>query len=131
MSKDIKRNDPCHCGSGAKFKNCHDKVSKKPLPWSLWGIILVLIVGFSLIPDKSNVKSRKKFTPTPYIAGNANKGKTEGKANAGKLWSEAHGHWHDANGNHILSENKLSNKVGEDPPGKVWSEEHGHWHGQK
>ena len=77
------------------------------------------------------MKSRKKFTPTPYIAGIANKGKTEGKANAGKVWSEAHGHWHDANGNHILSENKLSNKVGEDPPGKVWSEEHGHWHDQK
>jgi len=21
--KDLSRNDPCHCGSGKKYKNCH------------------------------------------------------------------------------------------------------------
>jgi hypothetical protein len=43
----------------------------------------------------------------------------EGPAPPGKEWSEAHGHWHDIAG---------VSPSGPAPPGKVWSEEHGHWH---
>jgi hypothetical protein len=43
----------------------------------------------------------------------------EGPAPPGKEWSEAHGHWHDIAG---------VSPPGPAPPGKVWSEEHGHWH---
>jgi hypothetical protein len=46
----------------------------------------------------------------------------EGPAPPGKEWSEAHGHWHDIGGP------TDERPPGPAPPGKVWSAEHGHWH---
>src|SRR5688572_4261712 len=33
MANDPRPNDPCPCGSGRKFKNCH--MNKKPRKWSI------------------------------------------------------------------------------------------------
>ena len=50
----------------------------------------------------------------------------------GQVWSEEHGHWHDAPSAPATSTTPAQVKSiqasGPVPEGKVWSEEHGHWH---
>ncbi|MDP6684311.1 MAG: SEC-C metal-binding domain-containing protein [Candidatus Marinimicrobia bacterium] len=72
----IRRNDPCHCGSGKKYKNCHQKYAGKfGKNWVyiigavvIAGILLVIYILFS---------SGVTDNPPP-----------------GKVWSPEHGHWH-------------------------------------
>ena len=138
MSKELKRNDPCHCGSGAKYKNCHAKKGiKKPLPWMFWGVLLSLIGAFSLIPNNKENGLGNQYTSKPYEPQKIGKNKPEGEAPPGKVWSAEHGHWHDAKNPHDAftadkekSRDQLQ-RQGEIPPGKVWSPEHGHWHDKK
>ena len=135
MSKELKRNDPCHCGSGAKYKNCHAKKGiKKPLPWMFWGVLLALIGTFLLIPNKIENGLGNQYTSKPYEPKKIGKNKPEGEALPGKVWSAEHGHWHDAKNPHdaftadkVKSRDQLK-RQGKTPPGKVWSPEHGHWH---
>ena len=138
MSIEIKRNDPCHCDSGKKYKNCHGHIkSKKPYPWVFWGIILVLIVIFSLIPDNKIGRNQKKAIYSPFIPKKVNKTKPEGQSPPGKVWSSEHGHWHDSKEGQSFSstspqENKNNIREPEVVPlGKVWSPKHGHWHDEK
>ena len=80
MSKTY-RNDPCPCGSGKKYKNCHGSEEKKASKTNyivIGGIVLILILAFALY------QFRDTGTPQP------------GEAPPGKIWSEEHGHWHDA-----------------------------------
>ena len=136
MSAQIKRNDPCHCDNGKKYKNCHGKEgSRKSYPWSLWAAILVLIVVFSLIPDKP--QSKNNLASKPYIPKDINsKNRTNSKAPPGKVWSVEHGHWHDIKDGANISQFNIPNSKGKvDAPeatssGKTWSKEHGHWHGE-
>ena len=138
MSKELKRNDPCHCGSGSKYKNCHAKSGpKKSLPWLFWGLLLFLIVVFSLIPDNQESGSGKQYTSKPYVPQKIRSNKPEGDAPPGKVWSAEHGHWHDSKNPHNSFKtntkkngDELQNQV-ETLPGKVWSPEHGHWHDKK
>ena len=138
MSKELKRNDPCHCGSGSKYKNCHAKSGpNKSLPWLFWGLLLALIVVFSLFPDNQENGLDKQYTSKPYLPQKLGKSKPEGDTPPGKVWSAEHGHWHDSKDHHNsfkinTKENgdELQNQV-EAPPGKVWSAEHGHWHDEK
>ena len=96
MSKELKRNDPCHCGSGAKYKNCHSKKGiKKPLPWMFWSVLLALIVVFSLIPNNKENGSGNQYISKPYMPQNKGKNMPKGEAPPGKVWSAEHGHWHD------------------------------------
>lgn len=79
----IGRNDPCHCGSGKKYKNCHQKLngdsdSRKK------GITTVVVIGLLLIIAAIVIFTTSK--PTENSA--------PGAAPAGKVWSEEHGHWH-------------------------------------
>ncbi len=136
MNTELKRNDPCHCESGKKFKNCHgDSSSKKQFPWGPWAIILALIIGFSFLPDK-NSGANKEVVSRPYVPKTVNNvKKPEGEAPAGKVWSAEHGHWHYANDDRNFSKSHSSMNGGAQigdpnspPPGKVWSPEHGHWH---
>lgn len=138
MSTELNRNDPCHCDSGKKYKNCHgNSKSKKPYPWGPWAVILVLIIGFYLMPDKE-VEENRKTVSRPYIPQTINNTKKpEGEVPPGKVWSAEHGHWHDSNdvenfskSNSIKSENQIEDP-NVPPPGKVWSAEHGHWHDEK
>ena len=138
MSKELKRNDLCHCGSGTKYKNCHAKRGiKKPLPWMLWGVLLALVGAFSLIPNNKENGSSNQYTSKPYMPQNIGKNKPEGEAPPGMVWSAEHGHWHDAKNPHdafsvgMKKSGDQLQRQGEVPPGKVWSPEHGHWHDKK
>jgi hypothetical protein len=73
----IDRNARCSCGSGKKFKNCHGataeaKASAKKTPTGyIVAAVIVLAVAFFAL-----YKSQTKPT--------------------GQVWSEEHGHYHDA-----------------------------------
>ncbi|MEQ8424103.1 MAG: SEC-C metal-binding domain-containing protein [Cyclobacteriaceae bacterium] len=93
----ISRNDPCHCGSGKKYKNCHmgSETSSRGMnkAFILVGILLALI-AIGIIGYYTNTNSNSNaavpaqgYTPSPPPAG---------EAPPGKVWSYEHGHWHDA-----------------------------------
>ena len=69
------RNDPCPCGSGKKFKQCHATKKDQLSPV----LIAALIVGavLAVIVIVSNVRQ---------------------SSSAGRVWSAEHGHYHDASG---------------------------------
>lgn len=69
--------------------------------------------------------------------------KPPGPTPPGKVWSEAHGHWHDADGGTPEAQQvlvdpvsgkpwdhdyKLEKPDGPAPEGMTWSASHGHWH---
>ena len=95
--KEIGRNDPCHCGSGKKYKNCHmgkseGVTSNKSLMYiSIFAFILA-IAAFSIYynwdktPTSTGTRSNTNQTLTSPPAG---------EAPPGKVWSAEHGHWHD------------------------------------
>ncbi|EMR01031.1 SEC-C metal-binding domain-containing protein [Cesiribacter andamanensis] len=81
----IGRNDPCPCGSGKKYKNCHQQLEEKKgtatsskiiMGLVIVGIVLIFIVSFM------NIQTTENQAP--------------GEAPPGKVWSPEHGHWHDA-----------------------------------
>ena len=112
--KKIGRNDPCHCGSGKKRKNCHGQKSPSSKMYLLLGVIVVLagVVIFSIVADDPSTSNRS-FTPQP------------GSAPPGNVWSPEHGHWHDTSDTPGVTSALPPTSA---PPGKVWSAEHGHWH---
>lgn len=79
----VGRNEPCPCGSGKKHKHCCAGKSERT-PQSMWTTALVVLVllsglflaGITLFGDD----------PDPATSG----------PGEGRVWSEAHGHWHDA-----------------------------------
>ncbi len=151
MSKRAGRNDPCPCGSGQKMKNCHPKGYGKSSPNRNIVIIgsaavVLLIVVVALVQDDTAapVRNMPVTTSIPSQGNTAQQPATRqgggtpqpGPAPEGKVWSEEHGHWHDAPGtaNPQVQGGAQSNfqpkpqPPGPAPEGKVWSEEHGHWH---
>ena len=81
----IGRNEPCHCGSGKKYKDCHLQANEQKevykTKWIISGLVvlvlLVIIIGmFANMEDAPSQPA--------------------GEAPAGKVWSPEHGHWHDA-----------------------------------
>jgi hypothetical protein len=80
----IGRNDPCHCGSGKKYKNCHEKTTGAKKNGNK-GLIIGGVIGVLLILAAIAITINSS---TP-------KGGAPGPAPEGKVWSEAHGHWHD------------------------------------
>ena len=146
MKSKVNRNDPCTCGSGKKYKNCHglkggESKSKYPL---ILGVIGVLIVAALIIqPSGKGPKGSGKpgqvwseehghWHDAPGTQTNTalpSTNPSRGPAPEGKVWSEEHGHWHDAPGTQTNTALPgTSRPPGPAPAGKVWSEEHGHWH---
>lgn len=82
--KKLGRNDPCHCGSGKKYKNCHQSIDvhkeSSHKGFVIGAIILVLVI-IAAIALFINSKSASNGAPGP--------------APEGKVWSKEHGHWHD------------------------------------
>lgn len=78
--KKLNRNEPCHCGSGKKYKNCHmeheGEVTAKSKSLYIAGTIglLILIILISLYWNQQTSTT---------------------EAPPGKVWSSEHGHWHD------------------------------------
>ncbi len=79
--QNLGRNEPCHCGSGKKYKNCHQlaDTNKASSSRSLWigGIFIALIIVSVLVMILNSQSSER------------------GEAPPGKVWSEEHGHYHD------------------------------------
>lgn len=75
---DVGRNAPCPCGSGLKYKDCcAGKNRGGNAKWAL-ALVALGVLGLGL------------------ALGAALLGPGDGGAPAGKVWSEEHGHWHDA-----------------------------------
>lgn len=122
MSKKVGRNDPCHCGSGKKYKICHGRsAGGGGKRWMLiGGVVGVVALGYFV---NKILTSDGQNNPPP-----------------GKVWSPEHGHWHDATATSTPlstplipqpstpSTESTSEPPGPAPPGKVWSTEHSHWH---
>ncbi|WP_071594668.1 SEC-C metal-binding domain-containing protein [Gracilimonas tropica] len=77
MATKLHRNDPCHCGSGKKYKNCclEKDQSKLSSKLGVIGLVLVVILGIWLLAAN-------------FSSGNAQ------NCPAGTTWSEAHMHCH-------------------------------------
>jgi hypothetical protein len=103
-----RRNDPCPCGSGIKFKRCcSGKDVAGQFGWGgIAGIVVALFLVGGLVAAAIDLFS-----------------KDDTSASTGRVWSEEHQHWHTAQGR-----TPGPPPPGLAPPGKVWSEEHGHWH---
>lgn len=81
--KKVGRNEPCPCGSGKKYKNCHQQEEQKLSKNK--NIIIAALIALAFIISAIglywNSQSTGKGAP--------------GEAPKGKVWSEEHGHWHD------------------------------------
>jgi len=73
------RNEPCPCGSGKKYKNCHESKTSSVRT----SRILMVVVGAAVL--------------AALAAGVASV--TGERTRSGvRVWSTEHGHYHDANG---------------------------------
>lgn len=80
MALETRRNDPCPCGSGAKYKNCcqHKTSWRENRFVTGAGVALVLIVGILLI--------------ALAFSDGGNGGRQD--CPPGQVWSDEHGHCH-------------------------------------
>ena len=135
------RNEPCHCGSGKKYKHCHEPTKNtNNNQYTIIGIIAVVILVIIFInSDSSNQTVPVTTSPLLNQGSTSNTSKPSGPAPPGKVWSQEHGHWHDAPVSKSLTPKLLGkegvNKItvppidkNNSPDGKVWDEEHGHFH---
>lgn len=146
------RNDACPCGSGKKFKNCCvDKGSGISRGVLLLIAAIATIAAIGILPSLLGEKKEKEtaFTSAPLPGGR--RVPQPGPAQPGKVWSQEHGHWHDATATgrstapltpaapmpapaspvQVQSAPAFTpapQPPGPVPAGKVWSTEHGHWH---
>jgi uncharacterized protein YecA (UPF0149 family) len=84
MSGTMNRNARCHCGSGKKYKNCHGMAENNIAPRRRIPMGYVLAAIAALAIAAMYVSRQMGATAPP------------GAAPPGKVWSEEHGHWHDA-----------------------------------
>lgn len=78
MADKLKRNDPCHCGSGKKYKNCcRDKDnSKLTSKLGMFGLAVAIILGLFIVALALSGGEGPQDCPP------------------GTNWSEAHQHCH-------------------------------------
>ena len=79
----VGRNDPCPCGSGKKYKNCHQQENEQSKGIDKAWLLGILIVAFLIIGSIGYYFNSKNAANRPA-----------GAAPAGKVWSEEHGHYH-------------------------------------
>ena len=127
------RNGPCPCGSGDKYKACCARKRAASHWVAISSIVLFALLAAWAVADVIRRASQEEFQTPPGKVWSEEHGhwhdaegpgtpRPEGPAPPGKVWSEEHGHWHDVAGSGVAP------PPGPAPPGKVWSEEHGHWH---
>jgi hypothetical protein len=135
------RNDACPCGSGKKFKNCCvNKGSRLPKGLLLLIAVIAVIAAIGLIPSILGEKKESVASPVSRVPSGRVRMTQPGPAPAGKVWSEEHGHWHDAPSGTVVPATMPAaapqaaaftpapQPPGPVPAGKVWSTDHGHWH---
>ena len=69
MSKKLERNDPCWCGSGKKYKNCHMRFDEKIHGFELEGHI---VPGHDIIKTPEQIEGIREKTCTEaeiYLSG--------------------------------------------------------------
>ena len=106
----IGRNDPCPCGSGKKYKQCHERMAEQ----SDWSKKALYVVGAALVLGLGGFVYSATSMPAD-----------------GRVWSAEHGHWHAADGSELgaaATPRFVPQPPGPAPEGLVWSAEHGHWH---
>ena len=82
----IGRNEPCPCGSGKKYKRCCEGESTTRK--TLLSQALLALAGFLFILFVISIVDAF-YSSDPDSAG------------ADRVWSAAHGHWHDQNGRQV------------------------------
>jgi hypothetical protein len=75
-----RRNDLCPCGSGKKYKKCHESQER---PSVTQGRMLMIIVGAAMVA--ALVAGIASFTGNRGTSGT-------------RVWDPAHGHYHNENG---------------------------------
>ena len=126
----IGRNEPCHCGSGKKFKQCHDKKDTGKINQlfliGFLSLAFILLMFFSSSTSIDHPISANK-SPQPFnFQGSKLTKQPEGNAPPGKVWSSEHGHWLDSQTS--ILENKRNSSIEKHNDGKVWNADHGHYH---
>jgi hypothetical protein len=71
----IGRNDPCHCGSGRKFKRC---CAGKTADQRTGRMLMIVVGGLIVAAVAAGVASFD----------------TEGQSSATRVWDPVHGHYH-------------------------------------
>ncbi|HIF27781.1 MAG TPA: hypothetical protein EYQ40_04505, partial [Candidatus Marinimicrobia bacterium] len=62
------RNDPCHCGSGKKFKVCHGQAAKSfNQQWVIAGIIGGIFLLFFFMDSGTSTTTLNTSIPTSVI----------------------------------------------------------------
>lgn len=140
----VGRNEACPCGSGKKFKGCCEGKARTSRGLML---LLATIGVLALVGLGSYIAGYRKTETTlagsaPGAAAPRANTPQPGPAPAGKVWSQEHGHWHDAAPTgagappaaarpqaQVQSPTApQSQPPGPAPAGKVWAADHGHWH---
>lgn len=77
MGETLERNDPCHCGSGRKYKNCcFDKDQSKSMSkLGVLALAIVILLGL-------------------WLVGTSLSGGAGADCPAGTTWSAEHNHCH-------------------------------------
>jgi hypothetical protein len=78
MANKPERNDPCHCGSGKKYKNCCRQKDKKQVPskMGIAGIVVAVILGLFIVGLALSGGGSSQDCPP------------------GTVWSDTHQHCH-------------------------------------
>ena len=135
-------NDPCPCGSNKKYKRCCKAADGPSRPkWKGLALGVLVAAGAAVLilgpANRSKGASSVSFGPGLGTTSGVSVPQPAGPVPPGKVWSPAHGHWHDAANaaaglNTSLTTNSAGGvtpqPAGPVPEGKVWSPEHGHWH---
>ena len=119
----IGRNKPCYCGSGKKYKHCHE-ISKKSnnSQYTIIGFATAIIaIVLFISADRNEPNKRTTISTSPLQNQRASKSNSrpDGIAPPGKVWHEGHGHWHDAPSERSITPRKVKDSEGE---------EHDHFH---
>ena len=119
----IGRNKPCYCGSGKKYKHCHE-ISKKSnnSQYTIIGLaaaIIALVLFISADRNEPNKRTTISTSPLQNHRASKSNSRPDGIAPPGKVWHEGHGHWHDAPNERSITPRKVKDSE---------VEEHGHFH---
>jgi hypothetical protein len=135
------RNEICHCGSGKKYKQCHQlKISSQSNQSFFLGIILLVLIAIVFLSNSkfTSTSNQADLSPRPFSLENKSTStQPKGEPLSGKVWSVEHGHWHDDPSfqSNNSSENNFVDKSNDNARmeknknlDKKWNNEHGHYH---